>query len=354
MDAIWQTTFSSALFNENVWIPIKISLKFVPNGRINNISALVQLMAWRRPGDKPLSEPMMVSLTTHICVTRPQWVKLISSMYVKNSFPNFWHCIGIVSYRSSFNVFLWISDPATLRQKNYSNTGKFFILPIALCLSISSVQGRCAQQADVHLTGLDITAIPRNLSADIGFLSIDDTSICVLNLTLANDYPALCRLEVRRSPVSVIVVPDPPSTPPLTHFRLGSGSFPTPPYLGNVLAGEITLLMFNFLGITSIPDKFFQSYTNLGLLSLGFNPITFLNTGSLEGLQSLKYLFLSNTNINPLPPLYLWLPNLVSLSLNNVGLMEILANILENLPNLQRLILNGNQLTIEFLDQSIS
>ena len=26
-------------------------------------------------GDKPLSEPMMVSLLTHICVTRPQWVK---------------------------------------------------------------------------------------------------------------------------------------------------------------------------------------------------------------------------------------------------------------------------------------
>ena len=31
-------------------------------------------MAWRRPGDKPLSEPMMVCLTTHICVTQPQWV----------------------------------------------------------------------------------------------------------------------------------------------------------------------------------------------------------------------------------------------------------------------------------------
>ena len=32
-------------------------------------------MAWRRPGDKPLSEAMMVSLLTHICVARPQWVK---------------------------------------------------------------------------------------------------------------------------------------------------------------------------------------------------------------------------------------------------------------------------------------
>ena len=50
--------------------PIKISLKFIPKGPIGNIPALVQMMAWRRPGDKPLSEPMMVSLSTHICVTR--------------------------------------------------------------------------------------------------------------------------------------------------------------------------------------------------------------------------------------------------------------------------------------------
>ena len=39
------------------------------------IPALVQMMAWRRLGNKPLSEPIMVSLLTHMCVTRPQWVK---------------------------------------------------------------------------------------------------------------------------------------------------------------------------------------------------------------------------------------------------------------------------------------
>ena len=66
--------FKRNLFNENVWISIKILLKFVPKSPINNIPALVQIMAWRRPGDKPLSVPMMVSLPTHICVTRPQWV----------------------------------------------------------------------------------------------------------------------------------------------------------------------------------------------------------------------------------------------------------------------------------------
>ena len=62
--------------NENVWISIEISLKFVSKGQINNIPALVQIMAWRRPGDKPSFEPMMVNLLTHMCVTRPQWVKI--------------------------------------------------------------------------------------------------------------------------------------------------------------------------------------------------------------------------------------------------------------------------------------
>ena len=75
--------FKRIFFYGNVWISIKISLKFVPKGPIYNIPALVQIMAWRRPGAKPLSEPrlelsepMMDSLPTHICVTRPQWVKL--------------------------------------------------------------------------------------------------------------------------------------------------------------------------------------------------------------------------------------------------------------------------------------
>ena len=66
--------YKCIFLNENVWISIKISLKFDPKGPNNNIPALVQIMAWRRPGDKPLSEPMMVSFRTHICVTRPQWL----------------------------------------------------------------------------------------------------------------------------------------------------------------------------------------------------------------------------------------------------------------------------------------
>ena len=66
--------FTCIFLNEKVWISINISLKFVPEGQINNIPILVQIMAWRRSGNKPLSEPMMFSLLRNIFVTRPQWV----------------------------------------------------------------------------------------------------------------------------------------------------------------------------------------------------------------------------------------------------------------------------------------
>ena len=69
-------TFNRIFMNENVRILIKFSLKLVPRGPVNNIPALVQIMAWRHPGGTPLSEPVMGSLLTHICVTRPQWVKM--------------------------------------------------------------------------------------------------------------------------------------------------------------------------------------------------------------------------------------------------------------------------------------
>ena len=70
--------FKWIFLNENVWISINISLKFVPRGSINNIPTLVQVMAWHRPGDKPLSGLIMVRLPTHICVARPQWVNVHS------------------------------------------------------------------------------------------------------------------------------------------------------------------------------------------------------------------------------------------------------------------------------------
>ena len=51
--------FNYILLNENGRIPIQISLKYVPRSPIDNKPGLVQVMAWRWPGAKPLFGPMM-------------------------------------------------------------------------------------------------------------------------------------------------------------------------------------------------------------------------------------------------------------------------------------------------------
>ena len=98
--------FKHIFFHENVWISITISLEFVPKGPINNILALVQIMAWRRPGDKPLSEPLLVSLLTHICVTRPQWVKEMHSVidYVMSLLLKCFKCVSSFKATSCRNI----------------------------------------------------------------------------------------------------------------------------------------------------------------------------------------------------------------------------------------------------------
>ena len=55
--------FKCISMNENDSIPIRISLKCVPNGLIDNKSAFVQVMAWRRTCDKPLPEPMLTQFS---------------------------------------------------------------------------------------------------------------------------------------------------------------------------------------------------------------------------------------------------------------------------------------------------
>ena len=73
--------FKFIFLNENFWISIKISLKFVLKVPINNTLVLVQIMAWRRWGDKPLSEPRTISLLTHAYAIRPQWVKQLNVIW---------------------------------------------------------------------------------------------------------------------------------------------------------------------------------------------------------------------------------------------------------------------------------
>ena len=52
--------FRSIFLNEKLCIMIKMWLKFVP---INNNPVMVWIMAWRRAGDKPLSETMLIRFT---------------------------------------------------------------------------------------------------------------------------------------------------------------------------------------------------------------------------------------------------------------------------------------------------
>ena len=72
---IFQTIFSNAF----LWMKMnKYGLRFhkrlFPMVQSTIFQALVQIVAWHLPGDKLLSEPMMVSLLTHICDTCPQWI----------------------------------------------------------------------------------------------------------------------------------------------------------------------------------------------------------------------------------------------------------------------------------------
>ena len=87
--------FKWIFVNGNIWILINISLKFVRKGLINNIPALVLIMAWRRPGDKPLSEPMLVISLTHKCLTRPQWVNAMIILWASTFAMYLWNSVGL-------------------------------------------------------------------------------------------------------------------------------------------------------------------------------------------------------------------------------------------------------------------
>ena len=65
-----------SICNESVWISITISLKFVPKGPIDYKSALVQVMAWHRTGEKPLPESMLTQFT---------------DAYIPILTPDYWH-----------------------------------------------------------------------------------------------------------------------------------------------------------------------------------------------------------------------------------------------------------------------
>ena len=66
MANILQTTLT--FFKNILLIVIKILLKFVPNGSFGNKLVLVQVMAWCKPGHKPLPKPIITqSNVAYMC-----------------------------------------------------------------------------------------------------------------------------------------------------------------------------------------------------------------------------------------------------------------------------------------------
>ena len=64
--------FRCIFLNENIWIAINISLSFVPKGSIDNIPALVQIMAWRFFPDTYLTiEVQGIQCTHHLLDSCP-------------------------------------------------------------------------------------------------------------------------------------------------------------------------------------------------------------------------------------------------------------------------------------------
>ena len=119
--------FKCIFLNENEWILSRISLKFVPKVRINNIPALVQIMAWRRPGDKPLSEPMIVSLLTHICVTRPQWVNRDHFVYAPSQWETTLQCNVVSHWLGAFRKWTLYSGCSDLLAQDMLVQGSFWV-----------------------------------------------------------------------------------------------------------------------------------------------------------------------------------------------------------------------------------
>ena len=71
MAATWaDDIFKCNFVNENVTVLIKIPLNFVPRAPIDNKLSLVQVMAWRRTGDKLLHEPMHLASTSYVSSER--------------------------------------------------------------------------------------------------------------------------------------------------------------------------------------------------------------------------------------------------------------------------------------------
>ena len=87
-------------FNSNV-------TEVFSEGPSDNKSVLVQIVAWHRTCNKPLSEPMMAWFTyAYICIARPQWVNtFMYAVFFQQPFPTSQViCIFVVRARESLTL----------------------------------------------------------------------------------------------------------------------------------------------------------------------------------------------------------------------------------------------------------
>ena len=117
-----------SIFNEGVWISITISLKFVPKGPIDYKSALVQVMAWHRTGEKPLPELMLTKFTDAYHDTA-----LGGNKITKSGRSFHWGLVHLVQSAS----LCW-------------NSPKYSILYLKRSLSVPSHYQYCLQIIDIH------------------------------------------------------------------------------------------------------------------------------------------------------------------------------------------------------------
>ena len=104
--------------NENGRIPIHISLNFIPKSPVDNKSTLVQVIAWRRTGDKPLPEPIMTkSIDAYMrALGGDELIVLYASVDTEISIRSImyklqsWYCEGkMLKFASFIKQFIYIN-----------------------------------------------------------------------------------------------------------------------------------------------------------------------------------------------------------------------------------------------------
>ena len=114
---------------------------------MNKISVLVQIMSWRRPGDKPLFETTTVSLLTHKCITRPQWL---------NSQIKFPTVHGSQSWMFLYSCTVQISQSTLHPNETKSHQCSSTIIPEMICCRMEQIYhlSRCATLINSYAVSL--------------------------------------------------------------------------------------------------------------------------------------------------------------------------------------------------------